>query len=146
MSPPPQLAPWQVWWVDFGSPIGPEQGGIRPAIVVGSPAHCRFPIAMALVVPLTSRDRQLDHHVRIASPESRALPPRLDTHRRPHRRIHPAPHPGDTTGQCISRGSKGTVLLAPQHGRVLLTSGIERGRRLGPVTAGRLAGRAPATR
>jgi mRNA interferase MazF len=65
-----RFAPWQVWLVDFGRPIGHEQGGLRPAIVVGSSTHCRFPIDMALVVPLTSRDRGLDHHVRIDSPES----------------------------------------------------------------------------
>jgi mRNA interferase MazF len=66
----PRLAPWQVWLVDFGQPIGHEQGGLRPAVVIGSLAHCRFPIDMALVVPLTTRDRGLDHHVRIDSPES----------------------------------------------------------------------------
>ncbi|MGH3941926.1 MAG: type II toxin-antitoxin system PemK/MazF family toxin, partial [Pseudonocardiaceae bacterium] len=38
--------------------------------VVGSSVHCRFPIDMAIVVPLTTRDRSLDHHVRIDSPES----------------------------------------------------------------------------
>ncbi|HEV2782665.1 MAG TPA: type II toxin-antitoxin system PemK/MazF family toxin [Actinophytocola sp.] len=70
MSRTPRLAPWQIWVVDFGQPIGREQGGLRPAVVVGSPVHCRFPIGMALVVPLTSRDRGLDHHVRIDSPES----------------------------------------------------------------------------
>ena len=70
MSRSPRLAPWQVWLVDFGQPIGREQGGLRPAVVVGSPVHCRFPIDMALVVPLTTRDRGLDHHVRIGSPES----------------------------------------------------------------------------
>jgi mRNA interferase MazF len=70
VTPPAQFAPWQVWWVDFGSPVGHEQSGIRPAIVVGSTIHCRFPIDMALMVPLTTRDRQLDHHVRIDSPES----------------------------------------------------------------------------
>jgi mRNA interferase MazF len=59
-----------VWLVDFGEPIGHQQGGLRPAVVVGSTAHCRFPIDMALVVPLTTRDRGLDHHVRIDSPES----------------------------------------------------------------------------
>jgi mRNA interferase MazF len=59
-----------VWWVDFGTPIGREQGGVRPAVVVGSTTHCRFPIDMALVVPLTTRDRGLDHHVRISSPAS----------------------------------------------------------------------------
>lgn len=73
MSPasrPPKLAPWQVWLVDFGQPIGHEQGGLRPAVVVGSPTHCRFPIGMALVVPLTTRDRGLEHHVRIDSAEA----------------------------------------------------------------------------
>ncbi|WP_239333104.1 type II toxin-antitoxin system PemK/MazF family toxin [Frankia sp. CiP3] len=70
MSRALRLAPWQVWLVDFGQPIGGEQGGLRPAVVVGSATHCRFPIDMALVVPLTARDRGLDHHVRIDSPES----------------------------------------------------------------------------
>jgi mRNA interferase MazF len=59
-----------MWWVDFGTPVGHEQAGIRPAVIVGSTTHCRFPIDMALVVPLTTRDRGLDHHVRISSAES----------------------------------------------------------------------------
>jgi mRNA interferase MazF len=66
----PKLAPWQVWLVDFGNPIGHEEGDVRPAVVVGSATHCGFPIGMAIVVPLTTRDRGLDHHVRIDSPES----------------------------------------------------------------------------
>lgn len=70
MSRLPRLAPWQLWLVDFGQPIGHEQGGLRPAVVVASATHCRFPIDMALVVLLTTRDRGLDHHVRIDSPES----------------------------------------------------------------------------
>ena len=70
MSRSPRIAPWQLWLVDFGTPIGHEQGGVRPAVVVGSATHCRFPIGMALVVPLTTRDRGLEHHVRIASGDS----------------------------------------------------------------------------
>lgn len=70
MSRSPRVAPWQLWWVDLGEPVGHEQGGVRPAVVVGSATHCRFPIDLALVVPLTSRDRGLDHHVRISSPQS----------------------------------------------------------------------------
>lgn len=65
-----RVVPWDVWLVDFGHPIGHEQGGVRPAVVVGSFAHCGFPIDMALVVPLTTRDRGLDHYVRVDSPES----------------------------------------------------------------------------
>jgi mRNA interferase MazF len=65
-----RLAPWQIWVVDFDIPIGHEQGGVRPAVVVGSLTHCAFPIDMAIVVPLTSRDRGLGHHVRVASGSS----------------------------------------------------------------------------
>lgn len=65
-----KLAPWQVWLVDFGHPAGHEQGGTRPAIVLGSSTHCRFPTGMALVVPLTTRNRGLDHHVPVSSPDS----------------------------------------------------------------------------
>ena len=71
----PRLAPWQVWLVDFGNQIGHEEGGVRPAVVVGSAIHCRFPIGMAIVVPLTTRDRGLDHHVRIDSLESGLVRP-----------------------------------------------------------------------
>ncbi len=70
MSRSPRIAPWQLWWVDLGTPIGHQHGGLRPAIVVSSSTHCRFPIDMALIVPLTTRDRGLDHHVRIDSTES----------------------------------------------------------------------------
>jgi mRNA interferase MazF len=43
---------------------------VRPAVIVGSTTHCRFPIGVAIVVPLTTRDRGLDHHVQIHSPEA----------------------------------------------------------------------------
>lgn len=61
------VAPWQVWLADFGEPTGSEQGGRRPAIIVGSADHCRFPIDVALVIPVTTRDRALPHHVPIRS-------------------------------------------------------------------------------
>ncbi|MCA1674005.1 MAG: type II toxin-antitoxin system PemK/MazF family toxin [Actinobacteria bacterium] len=64
------VEPWQVWLADFGTPAGGEQGGTRPAVIVGSEDHCRFPIQMALVVPLTTRDRGLPHHIAISSTES----------------------------------------------------------------------------
>jgi mRNA interferase MazF len=49
--------------VDFGAPAGSEQGGRRPAVVVSSDLHCSFPISMAIVVPCTTVDRDLPHHV-----------------------------------------------------------------------------------
>jgi mRNA interferase MazF len=70
VSPVQKLAPWQLWVVDFGARIGHEQAGVRPAIVVGSATHCGFRTDMALVIPLTTRDRGLRHHVRIASESS----------------------------------------------------------------------------
>jgi mRNA interferase MazF len=66
----PPVAPWQVWLADLGEPAGSEQGGRRPAVIVGSEDHCRFPIGMALVIPLTTKDRGLPHHVPIRSPEA----------------------------------------------------------------------------
>lgn len=65
-----KTAPWQLWVADFGVPAGHEQGGVRPAIVIGSPGHCALPIDVMLVIPLTTRDRGLRHHVRIASESS----------------------------------------------------------------------------
>jgi mRNA-degrading endonuclease toxin of MazEF toxin-antitoxin module len=47
-----------------------DQGGVRPAIVVGSPGHCSLAVDLMLVVPLTTRDRGLRHHVRSASASS----------------------------------------------------------------------------
>jgi mRNA interferase MazF len=55
---------------EYNRPVGHEQGGLRPAVVVGSRTHCQSPSHMAIVVPLTSRDRGLEHHVRIDSSES----------------------------------------------------------------------------
>jgi mRNA interferase MazF len=57
--------PGQVWYVDLGYPVGSEQAGRRPAVVVSSRTHCSFPIEMAIVVPCTSVDRGLPHHVAI---------------------------------------------------------------------------------
>lgn len=59
------VRPGQVWLVDLGNPIGSEQSGRRPAVIVGSELHCSFPIAMTLVAPCTSVDRGLPHHVAV---------------------------------------------------------------------------------
>ena len=65
-----RVRPWQVWLADFGQPVGSEQLGVRPVVVVASDLHCRFPIDMTLVIPVTTRDRGLPHHVPIGSAES----------------------------------------------------------------------------
>ena len=60
-------APWQVWMADLSPVIGSEQAGRRPVVVVSSPLFASFPTAMAIVVPLTTADRGLPHHVPVTS-------------------------------------------------------------------------------
>jgi mRNA interferase MazF len=57
--------PWQVWLADL-NPTGSEQRGTRPCVVVSSSTHGACPIPMVIVVPLTTVDRGLPHHVSIA--------------------------------------------------------------------------------
>jgi mRNA interferase MazF len=57
--------PGQIWLIDLGTPIGSEQCGRRPGMVVGSELHCSFPIGMVLVAPCTTVDRGLPHYVAI---------------------------------------------------------------------------------
>jgi mRNA interferase MazF len=64
------VAAHEVWLTDFGEPLRGEQRGVRPAVVVASELHYRFPIDMTLVVPLTTKNRGLPHHVLIDSPKS----------------------------------------------------------------------------
>lgn len=55
-----ELAPWQVWWVDFDPQFGREQAGIRPAVVVSSGLGCRVRNGLVYVAPCTTRIRGLD--------------------------------------------------------------------------------------
>lgn len=55
---------------DLAAVIGSEQSGRRPVVVVHSPFYASFPISMAIVVPLTTQDRGLPHHVSVASTQS----------------------------------------------------------------------------
>ena len=54
-----------VWLVDFGSPIGREQAGRRPAVIVSDDLMNAGPSGLVIVVPLTSRRRDLPSHVEI---------------------------------------------------------------------------------
>ncbi len=55
----------EIWLVDFGEPVGREQAGTRPAVVVSTDALNEGPSGVVLVVPLTSTRRQLPSHVEI---------------------------------------------------------------------------------
>lgn len=47
----------EIWWVDFGEPIGSGSGYLRPAVVVSSDWFNHSGIATVIVVPLTSNLR-----------------------------------------------------------------------------------------
>jgi mRNA interferase MazF len=49
----------EVWMTDFGSPSGPEQAGIRPAVIVQDDV-LNGSLPTMVVVPLTTKPRRLD--------------------------------------------------------------------------------------
>ncbi len=57
---------------DLNPVAGREQGGIRPVVVV---SHRRYSVipGLFLAVPLTSRDRGLEHHIDIPADEHTGL-------------------------------------------------------------------------
>ncbi|MGH3275686.1 MAG: type II toxin-antitoxin system PemK/MazF family toxin [Streptosporangiaceae bacterium] len=63
-----RVEPWQAWWVDFSPQVGTEQAGRRLAVVVASAFHCRFPIPLTIVLPMTTRERALPHRVPVTLP------------------------------------------------------------------------------
>lgn len=54
-----------VWLVDFGVPIGREQGYRRPAVVVSADMLNTGPGGVVIVVPTTTAHRGLPLHVEI---------------------------------------------------------------------------------
>ncbi len=50
----------EVWWADFGEPLGSEPGFRRPVVVVQSDSFNRSRISTVVCVPLTSNLRWAD--------------------------------------------------------------------------------------
>ena len=55
----------QIWAVGLDPTPANQQAGTRPCIVVSSDRFNKLPIGHCIVVPLTSRDRRLPHHVAV---------------------------------------------------------------------------------
>jgi len=55
----------QIWSVRLDPTVANEQPGTRPCIVVSADRFNGLPIRHCLVVPLTSRDRRLPHHIAV---------------------------------------------------------------------------------
>ncbi|MEX1279626.1 MAG: type II toxin-antitoxin system PemK/MazF family toxin [Acidimicrobiia bacterium] len=60
----------EVWLVDFGEPIGREQAGTRPAVIVSTDALNDGPAGVVLAIPITSVRRGLPSHIEIEPGES----------------------------------------------------------------------------
>ena len=59
-----------VWLIDFGDPVGREQAGTRPAVVVSADLLNEGPAGVVVVVPLTTAARGVPSHVEIGSEQS----------------------------------------------------------------------------
>ena len=55
----------EVWLIDFGDPVGHEQAGRRPAVVVSADALNESRAGVIVVVPTTTTRRGLPSHVEI---------------------------------------------------------------------------------
>jgi mRNA interferase MazF len=55
----------EVWLVDFGDPVGREQSGRRPAIVVSADRLNESRAGVVIVIPITTTHRGLPSHVEI---------------------------------------------------------------------------------
>jgi len=55
----------EVWLIDFGEPVGREQSGRRPAVVVSADQLNDSRAGVTIVVPLTTTHRGLPSHIEI---------------------------------------------------------------------------------
>lgn len=65
----PQPERGEVWMVDLDPVRGHEQAGRRPALVVSVDALNQSAAELAIVLPVTSRDKRIRSHVRMAAGE-----------------------------------------------------------------------------
>ncbi len=64
----------EIWTVRLDPTVANEQAGIRPCIVISADRFNALPIRQCIVVPLTSRNRGLPHHVAVADDGGLARP------------------------------------------------------------------------
>lgn len=55
-----------IWSVTLDPTVANERAGTRPCLVISADRFNLLPIRHCIVVPLTSRDRRLPHHVAVA--------------------------------------------------------------------------------
>lgn len=60
----------EIWLADFGDPVGREQSGRRPAVVVSADPLNDSPAGVVIVVPTTTTVRGLPSHIEIDPDDS----------------------------------------------------------------------------
>jgi mRNA interferase MazF len=60
----------ELWLVDFGEPVGHEQSGRRPAVIVSADALNDSRAGVLIVVPTTTTVRELPSHIEIDPADS----------------------------------------------------------------------------
>jgi Growth inhibitor len=64
----PELQRGSVVWVDLNPTRGREQAGTRPAVVIATDDYLHAVPDLAIVLPVTTRDRGWPHHVPVTGP------------------------------------------------------------------------------
>lgn len=60
----------EIWLVDFGIPVGREQAGLRPAVIVSADPLNESRAGIVIAVPCTTTRRRLPSHVELDPAES----------------------------------------------------------------------------
>lgn len=55
----------EVWLIDFGDPVGREQAGNRPGVVVSADRLNESPAGVVIVIPCTTARRGLPSHIEL---------------------------------------------------------------------------------
>jgi mRNA interferase MazF len=58
----------EIWLLDLGDPVGHEQAGRRPAVIVSDDAMNEGPAGLVIVVPVTTARRGLPSHIELDDP------------------------------------------------------------------------------
>jgi mRNA interferase MazF len=64
----------QIWTVSLDPTLANEQRGVRPCLVISSDRFNALPIQHAIVVPLTTRERGLPHHIAVTDDRGLSRP------------------------------------------------------------------------
>jgi mRNA interferase MazF len=59
----------EIWIADFDPTEGHEQAGIRPALVLSVDPFNSGPAELAIVLPITTKDKRIFSHVPLVPPE-----------------------------------------------------------------------------